>query len=89
MDGYKIFKKDTQGRSAVVAQNIKECFGYQTFEDVDERVKYLWVRVRGKADKPDIVVGVPHRPPNLDEKTDEICNIAAGRSLVITSPCSC
>ncbi|KAK4830538.1 hypothetical protein QYF61_011676 [Mycteria americana] len=36
------------------------------------RVECLWVRIRGKANKADIVVGVCYRPPNQDEETDEL-----------------
>ncbi|KAK4820600.1 hypothetical protein QYF61_001906 [Mycteria americana] len=37
-----------------------------------DRVEYLWVRIRGKANKADIVVGVCYRPPNQDEEADEV-----------------
>ena len=30
----------------------------------------LWVRIRGKANKADIMVGVCYRPPNQDEEAD-------------------
>ncbi|KAK4830698.1 LOW QUALITY PROTEIN: hypothetical protein QYF61_012867 [Mycteria americana] len=42
------------------------------FNDGDERVECLWVRLRGKANKADIMVGVCYRPPNQDEAADEI-----------------
>ncbi|MCQ4021281.1 hypothetical protein FK520_27165, partial [Klebsiella pneumoniae] len=32
----------------------------------------LWVKIRGRADKADILVGVCYRPPNQDEETDEV-----------------
>ncbi|KAK4812550.1 hypothetical protein QYF61_008895 [Mycteria americana] len=41
-------------------------------DDGDDRVECLWVRIRGKANKADIVVGVCYRPPNQDEETDEL-----------------
>ncbi|KAK4828839.1 hypothetical protein QYF61_000896 [Mycteria americana] len=53
--------------------------GYKLFrrdslelDDGDDRVECLWVRIRGKANKADIVVGVCYRPPNQDEETDEL-----------------
>ncbi|PKU28707.1 rna-directed dna polymerase from mobile element hypothetical protein [Limosa lapponica baueri] len=35
-------------------------------------VKFLWVRIRGKANKADIMVGVCYRPPNQDQEADEL-----------------
>ena len=37
----------------------------------DGKVESLWVKVRGRADKADILVGVCYRPPSQDEETDE------------------
>ena len=45
---------------------------YLELDDGDDRVKHLWVRIRGKASKADIMVGVCYRPPNQDEKADEV-----------------
>lgn len=36
------------------------------------KIKCLGVRIRGKADKADILVGVCHRPFNQDKKASEI-----------------
>ena len=41
-------------------------------DDGDNRVECLWVRIRGKANKADVMVGVCYRPPNQDEEADEI-----------------
>jgi len=35
------------------------------------KVDSLWVRIRGKANKADILVGVSYRLPNQDEEVDE------------------
>ncbi|XP_052556154.1 interferon-induced very large GTPase 1-like [Tympanuchus pallidicinctus] len=37
----------------------------------DDRVESLRVKIRGRADKADILVGVCYRPPNQDEEKDE------------------
>ncbi|GAB0209318.1 hypothetical protein GRJ2_003397500 [Grus japonensis] len=73
MDGYKLFRRDRQGRrGGGVALYVKECFDCLKLDDSDERIECLWVRIRGKANKADILLGVCYRPPNQDEEADEI-----------------
>ena len=73
MDGYKLFRRDRQGRrGGGVALYVRECFDCLELDDGDDRVECLWVRIRGKANKADIMVGVCYRPPNQDEEADEI-----------------
>ncbi|KAK4811169.1 hypothetical protein QYF61_019800 [Mycteria americana] len=73
MDGYKHFRRDRQGRKGGgVALYVRECLDSLELNDGDDRVECLWVRIRGKANKADIVVGVCYRPPNQDEEADEI-----------------
>ncbi|KAK4820464.1 hypothetical protein QYF61_027746, partial [Mycteria americana] len=48
-----------------------ECFNCLELDDGDDRVECLWVRMRGKANKADILLGVCYRPPNQDEEADE------------------
>ncbi|KAK4815560.1 hypothetical protein QYF61_004077 [Mycteria americana] len=73
MDGYKLFRRDGQGRrGGGVALYVRECLDSLELDDGDDRVECLWVRIRGKANKADIVVGVCYRPPNQDEETDEL-----------------
>ena len=38
----------------------------------DNKVESLWVKIRGRANKADILVGICYRPPNQDEETDEV-----------------
>ena len=38
----------------------------------NDKVEYLRLRIRGRADKADILLGVCYRPSNLDEETDEL-----------------
>ena len=73
MDGYKLFRKDRQGRrGGGVALYVKECFEVTEFMTGDNNVESLWVRIRGRADKADILVGICYRPPSQDEETDEV-----------------
>ncbi|KAK4810732.1 hypothetical protein QYF61_007706 [Mycteria americana] len=73
MDGYKLFRRDKQGRRGCgVALYVRECFDCVELSDYDDKVECLWVRMRGKANKADIMVGVCYRPPNQDEEADEI-----------------
>ncbi|KAK4814558.1 hypothetical protein QYF61_023757 [Mycteria americana] len=55
-----------------VALYVRECLDSLELDDGDDRVECLWVRIRGKANKADIVVGVCYRPPKQDEETDEL-----------------
>ncbi|GAB0208671.1 hypothetical protein GRJ2_003332800 [Grus japonensis] len=73
MDGYKLFRRDRQERrGGGVALYVKECFDCLELNDGDDRVECLWIRIRGKANKADIMVGVCYRPPNQDEQADKI-----------------
>ncbi|KAK4829954.1 hypothetical protein QYF61_008085 [Mycteria americana] len=73
LDGYKLFRRDRRGRrGGGVALYVRECLDSLELDDRDDRVECLWVRIRGKANKADIVVGVCYRPPNQDEETDEL-----------------
>ncbi|GAB0209357.1 maestro heat-like repeat-containing protein family member 7 [Grus japonensis] len=65
MDDYKLFRRDRQGRrGGEVALYVRECFDCLELDDGDERVECLWVRIRGKANKTDTMVGVCYRPLN-------------------------
>ena len=73
MDGYKLFRKDRQGRrGGGVALYVRECFDVTELITGDDKVESLWVKIRGRADKADILVDVCYRPPNQDEETDEL-----------------
>ena len=72
MDGYKFFRKDRQGRrGGGMALYVKECFEVTELMTGDNKVESLWVKIRGRADKADILVGVCYRPPSQDEEIDE------------------
>ncbi|KAK4829261.1 hypothetical protein QYF61_002653 [Mycteria americana] len=73
MDGYKLFRRDRRGRrGGGVALYVRECLDSLELDDGDDRVECLWIRIKGKANKADIVVGVCYRCPNQDEETDEL-----------------
>ena len=72
MDGYKLFRRDRQGRKGGgVALYIKECFDVEEFGVRNDEVECLWIKIRRKAYRGDILVGVCYRPPNQDEEMDE------------------
>ncbi|KAK4816201.1 hypothetical protein QYF61_012666 [Mycteria americana] len=71
--GDELFRRDRQGRrGGGVALYVRECLDSLEINDGDDRVECLWVKIRRKANKADIVVGVCYRPPNQDEETDEL-----------------
>ncbi|RMC07029.1 hypothetical protein DUI87_16482 [Hirundo rustica rustica] len=59
--------------------------GIETNED---GVECLWVRIKGKANKADILLGVCYRPPNQEEEVDnlfykQLKNVSAPTALVL------
>ncbi|PKU32319.1 adaptin ear-binding coat-associated protein 1 [Limosa lapponica baueri] len=73
MDGYKLFRRDRQGRRGEgVALYVRESYECRELIEGNSRVECLWVRIRGRASKTDIVVGVCYRPPNQDLEVDDI-----------------
>ena len=60
MDGYKLFRRDRQGR-----RNIAELGAG------NDKMESLWVWIRGRVNKSDILVGICYRLTNQDEETDE------------------
>ena len=53
----------------------------------DDGVESLWVSIKVKATKTDIIVGVCYRPPNQDEEVDKTLYRQLG--LKVSPPCSC
>jgi len=69
MDGYRLFRRDRQRkRGGGVALYVRGCFDCIELNDCDDKVKYLWVKMRGKANKADVLLGVCCRTPNQDEE---------------------
>jgi len=67
LDGYRLFRRDSQGRRRRVVLYIKEGLDCTEHSCGHESFKCLWVRNRGNARKGDVVVGVYYRLPNQDE----------------------
>lgn len=79
MDGYKLLRR---GSGMVLC--IRECFDAVG----NDKVKSIWIRIRGMANKADILMGVSCRPPNQDEETDEafwkqLVGVAQSPALVL------
>jgi len=64
-DGYKPFRRDRRGNRGGVVLCVRECFDCTELNDCDGKVECLWVKMRGKANKADILLGVCYRPPSL------------------------
>ncbi|KAJ7428093.1 mitochondrial fission process protein 1 [Pitangus sulphuratus] len=72
MDGYKLFRRDRQGRrGGGVALYVGESLDSVELAVSNGKVECLWIKIRGKASKADILVGVCYRPPNQDDEDDE------------------
>ncbi|RMB91816.1 hypothetical protein DUI87_31744 [Hirundo rustica rustica] len=73
LNGYKIFRRDRKGRrGGGVALSIKAAFDTIGIETNEDGVECLWVRIKGKANKADILLGVCYHPPNQEEEVDNL-----------------
>ncbi|PKU48935.1 adaptin ear-binding coat-associated protein 1 [Limosa lapponica baueri] len=73
VEGYKLFRRDRQGRrGGGVALYVREDYECVELTEDNGRVECLWVRIRGRASKADIMVGVCYRPPNQEVEVDNI-----------------
>ncbi|PKU47277.1 adaptin ear-binding coat-associated protein 1 [Limosa lapponica baueri] len=73
IDGYQLFRRDRQGRrGGGVALYVRVRFECLELNNVNDSVECLWVRIKEKANKTDIMVGVSYRLPNQDVEADEI-----------------
>jgi len=55
-----------------VALYVRDCFDCIELNNCDDKVECLWVKMRGKANKADILLGVCYRPPSQDEEADQV-----------------
>ena len=67
---------------------VRVCFSIVELR-AGNKIKSLWVRIRGKANRADILVGFCYKPPNQDEETDEafceqLAEFAQSPALVFT-----
>ncbi|RMC22179.1 hypothetical protein DUI87_03052 [Hirundo rustica rustica] len=73
LNGYKLFRRDRQGRrGGGMALYIKQTFDTVGIETKEDGVECLWVKIKGKANKADILLGVCYRPPNQEEDVDNL-----------------
>ncbi|PKU43826.1 mitochondrial fission process protein 1 [Limosa lapponica baueri] len=73
IDGYQLFRRDRQGkRGGGVAPYVRGGFECLELNNMNDSVECLWVRIKGKANKADIMVGVCYRPLNQDVEANEI-----------------
>jgi len=73
VDSYKLFRRNRQGsRSGVMVLHVRECFDVVELAVGNDKVEFLWVRIRERAYKAGILLEVCYRPPNQDEETDEL-----------------
>ncbi|KAF4803558.1 hypothetical protein TURU_015076 [Turdus rufiventris] len=89
LDGYKLFRRDRKGRrGGGVALYIREAFDAMDDETNDDEVECLWVRIKGKANKADILLGVCYHSPNQEEEVDnffykQLENVSESSVLVL------
>lgn len=51
---------------------VRNSFDCSERNDGDARAECLWVRIREKANRADVLVDISYRPPNQDEDAEEI-----------------
>ncbi|CAM4672926.1 unnamed protein product [Lepidochelys kempii] len=73
MDGYKLFRKDRQGRKGGgVALYVREQYDCSELRyETVEKPECLWIKFRSVCNKSDVVVGVCYRPPDQRDEVDE------------------
>ncbi|CAM5177685.1 unnamed protein product [Eretmochelys imbricata] len=73
MDGYKLFRKDRQGRKGGgVALYVREQYDCSELKyETAEKPESLWIKFRSVSNKGDVVVGVCYRPPDQGDEVDE------------------
>ncbi|TRZ08823.1 hypothetical protein HGM15179_018288 [Zosterops borbonicus] len=89
LDGYKLFRRKGR-RGGGVALYIKKVFDSIGIETNEDGVECLWVRIKGRANKADIVLGVCYRPPNQEEEVDNLFykqleTVSGSSALVLVS----
>ncbi|TRZ07713.1 hypothetical protein HGM15179_019397 [Zosterops borbonicus] len=89
LDGYKLFRRDRKGRRGRgMALYIREAFDTIGIETMDDGVECLCIRIKGKANKADILLVVCYCPPNQEEEVDSLFykqleNVSGSLALVL------
>ncbi|TRZ19001.1 hypothetical protein HGM15179_008133 [Zosterops borbonicus] len=87
--GYKLFRRDRKGRrGGGVVLYIKKAFDSLGIESNEDGVESLWVRIKGRANKADIVLGVCYHPPKQEKEVDKLFykqleNVSGSSALVL------
>jgi len=55
-----------------VSLYVRDSFNCIELDDCDDKVGCLWEKMRGKANKADILLGFCYRPLNQNEEADEV-----------------
>jgi len=74
INGYRLFRRDRQGkRGGGIALCIKKSIRCEelSLKNTQKQVESLWVRIRDRGEKGNLVVGVYYRPPDQEEPADE------------------
>lgn len=80
VEDYKLFRRDRQGRRGIgVALYVKKCFSSVEISAENDTVESLWVRIRGKANEADILVG--ERDEAFSEQLAEVKQLLSLFSL--------
>jgi len=67
-----LYSCSSRKRFHSVGMYVRDCFECPELDDCDDKVESPWVKMRGKANKVDVLLGVCDRPPNQDEEADEV-----------------
>ncbi|KAM6103455.1 uncharacterized protein LJ206_014212 [Theristicus caerulescens] len=74
IEGYRLFRRDRRGRRgggvALYVKKLMECEEL-SLKNSHEQVERLWVRIRDRGNKGNLVVGVYCRPPDQGEPIDK------------------
>ncbi|CAM5165610.1 unnamed protein product, partial [Eretmochelys imbricata] len=73
MDGYKLFRKDRQGRKdGGVALYVREQYDCSELKyETAEKPESLWIKFRSVSNKGDVVLGICYRPLDQGDEVDK------------------
>ena len=75
IEDYRLFRRDRQGRrSGGVALYVRKWIDCKELclRNSHDQVESLWVKIRDRSSKGQLVVGVYSRPPDQGEPVDEV-----------------